>query len=187
MYEFFPDGAPIPFAVAPRPYNRTHTITADVVVPDSGAEGVLLTHGSRHGGYCVVVEGGHLHYVHNFLGLNRFTVSSTSSVPAGEHRLRVEVVATGKPDFATGRGSHALVRLMVDDQVVGDGELPWTVPNLYATTGLSCGYAAYDSVDPDRYLPPFKFTGTLHRVVLDLTGEVTLNPEAEMTRLMTQQ
>ena len=108
-------------------------------------------------------------------------------MPSGEHRLRVEVVATGKPDFATGRGSHAFVRLMVDDDVVGEGELPWTVPNLYATTGLSCGYAAYDSVDPARYLPPFKFTGTLRRVVLDLTGEVTLNPEAEMTRLMTQQ
>ena len=187
VYEFFPGGAPIPFAAAPRTYNRTHSITAEVVVPVGGAEGVLLTHGSRHGGYCLVVEGGHLHYVHNFLSLDRFTVSSTAPVPEGEHRLRAEVAVTGGPDFSQGKGSHALVRLMVDDDVVGEGELPWTVPNLYATTGLSCGYAAYDSVDPGRYLSPFAFTGTLHRVVLDLTGEVSLDPAAEMTRLMTQQ
>ncbi|MFM7069012.1 MAG: hypothetical protein ACKOYM_06070, partial [Actinomycetes bacterium] len=67
------------------------------------------------------------------------------------------------------------------------GEIPYTVPNLYSTTGLSCGYAAYDSVDPSKYLPPFRYTGVIHRVVLDLSGEATVHPEAEMTRVMTQQ
>ncbi|MFM7069369.1 MAG: arylsulfatase, partial [Actinomycetes bacterium] len=100
VYEFFPDGAPIPFAAAPRPYNRSHVIDAHVVVPDGGADGVLLTHGSRHGGYSLFVAGGHLHYVHNYLGVDRFVVSSTSVVPAGEHVLRMELIAHGGPDFS---------------------------------------------------------------------------------------
>ena len=52
-----------------------------------------------------------------------------------------------------------------DDEVVGIGELPWTVPNLFATVGISCGYAAFDTVDPSTYEAPFTFTGTLEQVV----------------------
>ncbi len=46
---------------------------------------------------------------------------------------------------------------------------------------------AYDAVDPSAYEAPFAFTGTLHRVVLDLSGELTVVPEAEMNRLMAEQ
>ena len=53
--------------------NRPHSITAHVTIPDGGAEGVLLTHGNRHGGYAFFVADGRLHYVHNYLSLERFT------------------------------------------------------------------------------------------------------------------
>ena len=187
VYELFPGGSPIPFAAAPRVYNRPHTITAVVTIPEGGAEGVILTHGNRHGGYAFYVADGHLHYVHNHLGLARFTVSATSPVPEGDVRLRMELATTGGPNYALGHGSPATVTLMVDDALVGAGDLPYTVPNLFATAGLSCGHAAYDSVDPSRYVAPFSFTGEIHSVVLDVTGELTLHPEAEMTRLMIQQ
>lgn len=152
-----------------------------------GADGVLLTHGNRHGGYALYVSDGHLHYVHNHLGLARFTVSSDTRVPRGDVRLRMELVTTGGPDFSKGHGSPAEVRLLIDDDVVGMGQLPYTVPNLFATAGLSCGYAAFDSVDPSTYLAPFASAAQIHRVVLDISGELTVHPGAEMTRLMTQQ
>ena len=158
-----------------------------VTVPSGGAEGVLLTHGNRHGGYALYVADDRLHYVHNYLSLASFTVSATTPVPEGGVELRMELAPTGPPDFLAGKGSPAEVRLFADGEVIGFGELPYTVPNVFATVGMSCGYAAFDSVDPSAYLAPFTFTGELHKVVLDVTGELTVHPGAEITRLMTQQ
>lgn len=187
VFELYPGGSPIPFAVAPRVYNRPHSISGELFVPDGGADGVVLTHGNRHGGYALYVAGGRLHYVHNHLGLDRFTVSADAALPTGTVTVRMELLTTGGPDFSKGHGSPAEVRLFHGDEVVGFGILPHTVPNLFGIVGLSCGYAAYDSVDPAAYAAPFAFTGTIHRVVLDVTGESLLHPEAEMTRMMTQQ
>jgi arylsulfatase len=187
VYELYAGGAPVSFAAAPRTNNRAHSITAHVTVPSGGAEGVLLTHGNRHGGYALYVAEGRLHYVHNYLSLASFTVSATAPVPEGDVQLRMELAPTGPPDFLAGLGSPAEVRLFADGEVIGFGELPHTVPNVFATVGMSCGYAAFDTVDPSAYLAPFTFTGEIHKVVLDVTGELTVHPGAEITRLMTQQ
>jgi arylsulfatase A-like enzyme len=187
IFELSPGGSPIPFAVAPRVYNRPHRITARLHIPDEGAEGVLLTHGSRHGGYALYVANGRLHYVHNHLGLDLFSVSADSPLPTGELVVRMDLQTTGGPDFTLGRGSPAEVRLFVGREQIGLGTLPHTVPNLFGIVGLSCGYAAYDSVDPAAYMAPFPFTGTIHQVVLDVSGEALVNPAAEITRMMSQQ
>ena len=154
--------------------------------PRAAPRASLLTHGNRHGGYAFYVADGRLHYVHNHLGLDRFTVSATTPLPAGDLELRMEL------------GHHRRARLLARATAArprcgcssttswsGYGELPHTVPNLFGIVGLSCGYAAYDSVDPSAYLAPFTFTGTIHGVMLDVTGESLVHPEAEMTRMMT--
>ncbi len=187
VFELSPGGSPIAFAAAPRVNNRAHRIVAEASVPAGGVAGVLLSHGNRHGGFALYVAGGRLHYVHNYLGLARFTVAAAELVPPGEVSLAMELDPTGPPDLAEGRGVPAEVRLYHGDRVVGTGQLPYTVPHTFATTGMSCGRAFVDSVDPTAYLAPFEFTGTLHRVVLDLTGDHAVHPGAEMTRLMGQQ
>jgi arylsulfatase len=53
--------------------------------------------------------------------------------------------------------------------------------------GVSCGYAAFDSVDPALYSAPFGFTGTLHDVVVDTSGELYHTDEAQMRVLMAKQ
>ena len=53
--------------------------------------------------------------------------------------------------------------------------------------GASCGYAAFDTVNPDSYQAPFRFTGKINQVVIDVSGEVIQDDEAELKRLMTQQ
>ena len=57
-------------------------------IPEDGAEGVLLCQGTAAGGYSLYVKGGKLHYVHNYVARELFTVSSEESLPAGEHELR---------------------------------------------------------------------------------------------------
>ena len=187
VYEYFPGGSPISFIAAPRVVNRAHSITAFVDVPEGGADGVLLSCGSRHGGYGLYVKDARLSYIHNYLSLERFRVKAETEVTPGRHELRMEFAPTGPPAFLEGKGSPAQVRLFYDGEQVAYGELPFSVPVTFATTGLSCGRGFFDSVDPEHYEAPFDYAGTIDKVVLDLTGELIINPEAEMTRLMAQQ
>jgi arylsulfatase len=91
------------------------------------------------------------------------------------------------PMSLIGRGTAAEVRLFHDEAEVGFGELPYTVPIMFSTSGASCGIAYFDTVDPSAYEAPFPFTGDLEKVVLDVSGELMVNPGAEVTRMMTQQ
>jgi hypothetical protein len=96
---YYPDAGPVAFAAAPKLYNRPHSITADVVMPEGGAEGILVTHGSRNAGYALFIKDGHLHYIHNYVGLDRFQVTSSEPVPTGAVSLRYEFEPTGQPNF----------------------------------------------------------------------------------------
>jgi arylsulfatase len=184
--DFMPGGSPVSFSAAPRVVQRPHSITAHVTVPEGGAEGVLLCQGNRHGGYALYLVDGRLHYSYNYLGLRRWRVGADQRVPPGDHQLRVEVAPFGDAP-GRGKGKPAEVRLYVDGAPVAYGEIDWTVPNLFATVGVSCGHAAYDTVDPEVYVAPFTFTGGLEVVRLDVSGELLVDEAAEFRRMMAQQ
>jgi len=186
-FVYYPGGDPTPFAAAPKIYNRPHSITAEVVIPDCGAEGVLLAHGNRHGGYTFYIKDGHLHHLHNYLGVDRFKVSSPDQVPTGEVTLRYEFEPTGEPDFRNGRGAPGRSQLYVNDRLVASIDLPYTVPTTFGIAGLSCGRDDYDTVNPQDYRAPFVFTGEIKEVVLDVSGDLIKDEEAELKRLMTEQ
>ena len=82
-YVYFPDTQSVPFFAGPRVLNRPHSITADVEIPDSGAEGVLLCQGTAAGGYAFYMQDAKLHYVHNYVSRDYFHVVSEAPVPSG--------------------------------------------------------------------------------------------------------
>ena len=186
-YVYYPGGAPVPFTAGPMLFNRPHSITADVVIPADGAEGVLMTQGSRNAGYALFVKEGRLHYIQNYVGLERFHVTSKDVLPAGEISLRFEFEPTGEPDFKKGRGSPGRCQLYMNDELVGDLEIPYSTPNMFGVLGASTGYAAFDSVDPEVYEAPFRFTGKIKQVVIDVSGEVIKDDATELNRLIIQQ
>jgi arylsulfatase A-like enzyme len=186
-YVYQAGGEQIPFAAAPRVYNRPHSITADVELPDDGGDGVLLAHGNRHGGYSFFVKDGVLHHVHNFCGLETFRVSSPSPLPTGRTTLRYEFEPTGAPDLSVGHGTPGRSQLYVAGELVASVDVPYTVPGLFSIIGLTCGRDGIDAVSPDDYASPNRFTGTIHSVILDVTGDLIVDAEAELHRLMTQQ
>ncbi|WP_027368993.1 arylsulfatase [Desulfocurvibacter africanus] len=186
-YVYYPGGAPVSFAAAPRLYNRPHSITAEVEIPEGGAEGVLMTQGSRNAGYALYVKDGRLHYVHNYVGLELFKVSSVEPLPTGKLRLRYEFEPTGKPDLRSGKGSPGRAQLYMNGTIVGNLEMPLSTPSMFGVLGASCGYAAYDSVIPEDYEAPFPFSGRIDQVVVDVSGDLTRDDQAELKRLMTQQ
>jgi arylsulfatase len=186
QYTFYPDLSPVHAAVAPMIYNRPHTITAEVVIPRGGAEGVLLAQGGVSGGYVLYVRDHKLHYVYNYMGLEEFTVTSNMDVPEGECSLRYEFEPTGAPNVREGRGTPGRGQLYINGELVGNCNFPVTVPIVFGIEGLSCGYDFGEAVT-HQYTAPFRFTGKIKKVVTDLSGDLIVDDEAKVRLLMAQQ
>jgi len=178
-YVFWPDTQALPSSVAPRMLNRPHSITADVDIPAGGAEGVLLSQGANNSGLTFYVQGGRLHYAHNYVGRATYRVASTEDVPTGRHQLRFEFEPTGKPDFSNGRGAPGLAQLYYDGRLVGEAEFPVTTPVMFSPGQMACGANPGSAVVPE-YEAPFRFTGTLYSVTVDLSGDLIIDAESEM-------
>ena len=178
-YTYYPGTQSIPFFAGPRVLNRPHSITAEVVIPDAGAEGVLLSQGTAAGGYSLFVKDRRLHYVHNYVGRSLHSVASDAPITPGEHELRFEFEPTGAPDMDHGRGAPGRLQLYVDGALVGNAEAPVTTPFILNPGALTCGANPGSPVTPD-YTSPFRFTGTLRKVTVDVSGDLIHDPEAEL-------
>jgi arylsulfatase A-like enzyme len=185
-YTYRPNTQSIPFFAGPRVLNRPHSITASVELPEDGAEGVLLCQGTAAGGYSLFIKDRALHYVHNYLGRGLHRVSSAEPLAAGAHELRFEFEPTGQPDLASGRGAPGRLQLYVDGELVAEEQAPVTIPFAINPGALSCGVNPGSPVTPD-YQSPFRFTGTLHKVVIDVSGELITDSEGEMRMAMARQ
>lgn len=169
----------MPENVAVKVLNRAHSFTAEVDMPKGGAEGVILCHGGNSGGYSLFVKDGKLHYVHNYVGAQEFHIESTQEVPKGKCKLRYEFEPTGKPDVAKGKGAAGRGQLYVNGKLVGQGDLPVTVPLLLGLGGgLSVGRNPGSAVS-SLYQPPFAFTGRILKVTADVTGKMIQDTEEE--------
>jgi arylsulfatase A-like enzyme len=185
-YTYIPDTQSTPFFAGPRVLNRPHSITASVEIPEGGAEGVLLSQGSAAGGYSLFMKDGALHYVHNYVSRGLYRVSSPEAVPAGAHELRFEFEPTGEPDFPRGRGAAGRLQLYVDGMLVAEGEAPVTTPFAINPGALTCGSNPGSPVTPE-YSSPFPFTGTLHSVTVDVSGDLIDDGESAMRMAMARQ
>lgn len=173
QYVYYPDTQVVPSNAGPRVLNVAHSISVHASVPEGGGEGALFTMGGNDGGFLIYLKDGKLTYGYNYVADQRFKIQSSAAVPPGDHVLSVEFTPTGKPDFAKGKGTPAQIKLFVDGEQVGSGELPVTIP---LQMGLGAGLVlGRDSGSPvmlaDEYAPPFLFTGTIHKALVDITGE----------------
>jgi arylsulfatase len=171
-YVYYPGMAPVPEAAAVNVRNRSHTVTATVMVPDGGAQGVLASQGSRLGGWSFYVQHGGLRYVHNFVGLEQHSVYSASELAPGAHVLAFRFTRTGQH-----RGA---VTLLVDGVSVATGEIPRFTPTRFSLTGagVTCGRGNEPAVSDD-YAGPFPFTGVLEHVVIEVDGAPFCDPAGE--------
>ncbi|MDI6857432.1 MAG: arylsulfatase [Dehalococcoidia bacterium] len=166
-FVYYPNGAPVEAAAAVNVKNRSHSITAEVEIPEGGAEGVLLADGGRFGGYSLYVKDGRLRYAYNFLDHERHVIVSDFDVPAGTRELRFEFEADEPRTFGVGGTG----RLYIDGRPAGEGRIPRTVPFVYEIgSGLQCGRDEGNPVT-EEYASPFAFTGKITRVIVELGGE----------------
>ena len=144
--------------------NKSHSITAAVVVPDAGAEGVIISQGGAFGGFSLYAKDGKPAYCYNLFGLRQFKVYGEEPIPPGEHQVRVEFGYDGG-----GLAKGGTATLYVDGAEVGDGRIDATVPMLFSadeTTDIGS-----DSATPvsDDYGPTNSaFTGRVDWVQIDI-------------------
>jgi arylsulfatase A-like enzyme len=186
-YVFYPHTQGVPTNATVNVINRSHSITADVEIPVDGADGVLLSQGGSDGGYSFYVQDGKLHYAYNYVGRNLYYVESVETVPVGRHQLRYQFEVTGKPDIANGKGAPGKGQLYFDSRLVGEGNIELTNPLTIGLLGcIVCG-ADLGAPVTSEYKPPFPFTGKIHNVTVDVSGELIKDTEAEVRMILARQ
>ena len=144
--------------------NKSHAVTAQIDVPEAGAEGVIISQGGAFGGFVLYAKDGKPAYCYNLFGLQQFKVYGEDAIPAGEHQVRMEFAYDGG-----GLGKGGDVKLYVDGERVGEGRVDGTVPMLFSadeTTDVGSDTATPVS---DDYGPKnSEFTGSVRWVQIDI-------------------
>ena len=107
--------------------NRSHTITAEVEIPEEGASGVIIAQGGRFAGWSLYLRDGAAKYVHNFLGLEYSYVGGEEKLPTGTVNIRYHFAFEGGRPGAGGTGT-----LHVNEVKVAEGRISQTVPFLFS-------------------------------------------------------
>jgi arylsulfatase len=168
--------------------NKSHAVTAEVVVPESGAEGVIVAQGGAFAGWSLYVKGGKPVYCYNLLGLQRFKVEGDASIPPGEHQVRMEFAYDGG-----GLAKGGTVSLYVDGNPVGEGRVEGTVPMIFsADETADVGSDTASPVSDDYTSEASVFTGTVNWVQIDLGEDAEdadhlITPEERLRVAMARQ
>ena len=144
--------------------NKSHAVTAQVRVPDGGAEGVIIAQGGAFGGWSLYVKDGKPAYCYNLMGLRRFKIYGETSIPSGDHQVRMEFAYDGG-----GLGKGGTATLILDGTPVGEGRIDGTVPLIFSgdeTTDL--GEDTGTPVTDDFGSAGVRFNGRIEWVELDV-------------------
>ena len=155
-YEFRGDVQNVLSGMIPRVYNHSYTISADLVIPPGGAEGVIVAEADHLGGFSLFVDEGKLTHTYSMMGVFVFRQQAEEPLPEGEVNVRMEFAAdAAKP--ATG----GEVTLFIDDRPVGGGRMDHTVPIRFSGyAGMDIGRDNGGVVDLSyESRKPFAFTG----------------------------
>ncbi|QDU23835.1 arylsulfatase [Urbifossiella limnaea] len=162
-YVYYPGQIALPDGACPPVLNKSFSVTADIEVPEKGAEGMVLTQGGLTGGYGLYLREGKAHFVYNMLATERFTITS-EELPRGNVALAMNLTYEGK---AGERGKGATVTLTANGKKVGEGQLPRTIPlSLSLGEGIDVGMDTGSAVD-FTYRLPFRYTGRIERVTIE--------------------
>lgn len=143
--------------------NKSKTITAEIDVPASGANGSIIVQGGRFGGWSLYVKDGVPAYTYNFLGLTSQTVAASQPLPAGKSTVRFEFAYDGG-----GLGKGGTGTLFVNDKKVGEGRIDRTQPMIFsadetADVGIDLGTPVVEAIGAEH---KSKFTGTIAKVTV---------------------
>ena len=173
----------LPQGDSPMLLNCSYTVTADITVPEGGAEGVMLTSGGRFGGYGFYLLKGKPVWCWNLVDLKRIKWEGKDALSPGKHTVEFDFkydgIGAGTLAFnnLSGIGQSGTGTLKVDGQVVATQKMPHTIPLILQwDESFDIGSDTLTSVDDADYKPPFAFTGKLNKLTINL-DRPKLSPE----------
>jgi arylsulfatase len=145
--------------------NKSKTITAEIEVPESGANGAIIVQGGRFGGWALYVENGVPAYDYNFLGLQRTTIAATKPLAPGKATIRFEFAYDGG---GLGKGGNGT--LFVDGEKMAEGRIEHTQPMIFsadetADVGIDLATPVVETIGSER---KSRFTGHIPRVTVEV-------------------
>jgi arylsulfatase A-like enzyme len=168
--------------------NKSHSVTAEIMVPATGVEGVIVAQGGNIGGWSLYAKDGKLKYCYNFLGVHYFYAESSDPLPAGQHQVRMEFAYAGG-----GFGKGGTATLFVDGKQVGQGTVAATAAMVFsADDGCDVGVDNGSPVSQDYGARGNEFTGTVKGVQLAIADDAVsldhlVNPEVAIQMAMARQ
>jgi arylsulfatase len=178
-FAYYPGAAFIPEPSAVNTKNTSHTITATIEVPQSGADGVLVAEGGVGGGFTLYIKDGKPVYEYNFMAHERYKVTSSETLLAGPSVIRVEFKYDGG-----GIGKGAMVALFINDKKVGEGRIDKSVPGRFGPESFDIGMDNGSPVS-EAYEGPFAYGGTIKKVEIHIAPALSASDQRTGSLLRT--
>ena len=167
-------------------HNKSYSLTAEIEVPKSGANGVIVALGGGVGGWSLYALNGKLKHCYNFFGIQRFFAEGSQPIPAGKHQVRMEFKYDGG-----GLAKGGAVSLFVDGKKDGEGRVDQTVPMLFsADETCDVGKETGAPVSPDYGPTDNEFSGAVNWVQIDIEKDDhdhLISPEERFKIVMARQ
>jgi len=153
--------------------NKSLSITAEVEIPQGGANGAILVQGGRFGGWALYVKDGKPAYHYNVLGLQRYTVAAPDAIPPGKATIKFDFQYDGG-----GMGKGGTGTLSVNGQKVAEGRIEHTQPAIFsadetADVGIDLGTPVVEAVGAEG---KSRFNGKIPKVTVEVRD---VNPQSE--------
>ena len=162
-FTFFEGMSRIPEGASPDMKNKSFSITAVIAVTEGNASGMILTQGGLFGGYGLYLEKGKPVFHYNFVDVARYEIAGSDPLAPGKHTVRVDFAYDGG-----GMGKGGTAALSVDGNAVANGRIEHTIPvRVSLDESLDVGEDAGTPLNLS-YDVPFRFTGTIEKVTIDL-------------------
>ena len=165
----------LPQGDSPLLLNTSYTITADIEVPEGGAEGMMLTSGGHFAGYGFYLLDSKPVFTWNMLNLERIKWEGTEALAPGKHTLDFDFdseglgVGTLANNSMSGHGRPGTGTLKVDGKVVDTKKMAKTLPMILQwDESFDIGSDSITGVNDADYKPPFKLTAKLHKLTVEI-------------------
>jgi len=167
-------------------HNKSYSLTAEIEVPKSGADGVIVAMGGSVGGWSLYAKDDKLKHCYNFFGIKHFFTEGAKPIPVGKHQVRMEFKYDGG-----GLAKGGDVSLFVDGKKDGGGRVDITVPMLFsADETCDVGKDTGSPTSPDYGPTDNEFSGVVNWVQIDLEKDDhdhLISPEERFRVAMAQQ
>ena len=166
-WTYYGNNVRLPEPIGPLVYPNSHSITAEITVPEEGCEGVIACTGGISGGWTFYVKEGKLAYHYNFADFAFYNVNAEEALPAGKVTVKLDYVSKGTPKGST-ISDGAAVKLLVNGKVVAEGETKKAMFR-HGVEPFEVGRDSISPVNADyKSKGEYPFTGRLDKVVIEV-------------------